>query len=451
MHHPGRAQQMGISMIHQELSIIPDLTILENIFLGQGRAMASNKKWTPWVNRREMARKVQDLASEFGITKKELWTPAGEFGALKKRAVEIVKALVVEPKILILDEPTSGLEEHEKELLFDHMRILQRRGVALIWVTHHLDEVFGLADTATIMRDGKSVSQTSLLGLNVNNLIALMFGVQAADLIEFSSTKSASLMPRGDNRDLSLQVAGLNCEGVLKNISFDLAKGEILGIAGLAGAGRTELMRALMGIDRIDSGSISVFGKIEKINYPEKAYKLGIAMIPEDRKVLGILPEFSIEKSISLSRLNTVVTGWFINSKKEKNLAEKYIAKFSIKTPNSRQKIRNLSGGNQQKVIISRCLNAEPRILIFDEPTQGVDISSKIEVHRLIRGLAADGTSVILIASELNELISLSDRILILREGAIVGEVESVSEKVTLEGYAKVEQEVLHKSSRIKV
>lgn len=449
--HPRRAQQLGITMINQELSIIPDLTILENIFLGQESTINGSKKRTPWVNRSEMAAKVEEIAGEFGITKKELWTPAGDFGALKKRAIEIVKALVVEPKILILDEPTSGLEEHERELLFDHMRSLKQRGVALIWVTHHLDEVFGLANTATIMRDGKSVIQTSLADLDINKLIALMFGVQAASLIEKANVNSGSTMNPGIHGELSLQVSGLNREGVLKNISFDLEQGEILGIAGLAGAGRTELMRALIGIDRIDSGSICVFGKIEKINHPEKAYKLGIAMIPEERKILGILPEFSIEKNISLSSLDKVITGWFLNNKKEKKLAEKYITKLSIKTPSSREKIRNLSGGNQQKVIISRCINASPRILIFDEPTQGIDISSKVEVHKLIRELKANGTSVILIASELSELIKLSDRIVILREGAIVGEVLSVPEKVNLEGHAKLEEEILHKSSATKV
>jgi ABC-type sugar transport system ATPase subunit len=448
---PRRAQELGISMIHQELSIIPDLSVLENIFLGQESLITQRKNWTPWVNRREMAKKVRSVATEFGITEDELWRPAGEFGALKKRSIEIVKALVVQPKILILDEPTSGLEEHEKELLFGHMRSLQRLGVALIWVTHHLDEVFGLADTATIMRDGRSIAQTSIEGLNLNDLISLMFGSQAAALIEQPKIGRTTGKTGSENRFKTLEVVGFKREGVLKDISFELWDGEILGIAGLAGAGRTELMRALMGIDKLDSGSINVFGKIEKIGHPEKAYELGIAMVPEDRKVLGILSEFSIEKSISISKLVNVLKSGWLSAKKEKELASNFISKFSIKTPNSREKIRNLSGGNQQKVIISRCLNSNPRILIFDEPTQGIDIASKVEVHKLIRELAAEGKSVIVIASELNELIRLSDRIIILREGSIVGELESVPEKIQINGYEVVEQDILHKSSRVNV
>jgi ABC-type sugar transport system ATPase subunit len=210
-------------------------------------------------------------------------------------------------------------------------------------------------------------------------------------------------------------------------------------------------MRALMGIDKLDSGSINIFGKIEKIGHPQKAYELGIAMVPEDRKILGILSEFSIEKSVSISKLVNVLKSGWLSAKKEKDLASEFISKFSIKTPNSREKIRNLSGGNQQKVIISRCLNTNPRILIFDEPTQGIDIASKVEVHKLIRELAAGGKSVIVIASELNELIRLSDRIIILREGSIVGEIESVPEKIQISGYEVVEQDILHQSSRVKV
>lgn len=448
---PRNAQELGISMIHQELSIIPDLSVLENIFLGQERLISKRKGWTPWVNRREMATKVLSLAMEFGITEDELWRPAGEFGALKKRSIEIVKALVVQPKILILDEPTSGLEENEKELLFGHMRNLQRIGVALIWVTHHLDEVFGLADTVTIMRDGKSVAHASIKGLNLNDLISLMFGTQAAALIEQPKIVRTAEKAKSQNQSKVLEVENFKRAGVLKDISFDLWEGEILGIAGLAGAGRTELMRALMGIDRLDSGSVSIFGKIEKVSHPEKAYELGLAMVPEDRKVLGILSEFSVEKSISISKLVNILKRGWLSAKQEKNLAAKYISQFSIKTPNSREKIRNLSGGNQQKVIISRCLNANPRILIFDEPTQGIDIASRVEVHKLIRKLATEKKSVIVIASELNELIRLSDRIIILREGSIVGEVESVPEKILVDGYELVEQDILHKSSRVNV
>ena len=449
--HPNRAQELGISMIHQELSIIPDLTVLENIFLGQQRGLNGSKNWTPWINRREIAKKVEALAEEFGISKKELWKPAGDFGALKKRAIEIVKALVVQPKILILDEPTSGLEEHEKELLFEHMRNLQRRGVALIWVTHHLDEVFGLADTATIMRDGKSVQRVPLEGLNVLKLIELIFGTEAAALIGKTPGAHGAGGALATSSKPSLEVDSLSREGVLRNISFKLFEGEILGIAGLAGAGRSELVRAIMGIDPIDTGSIKVSGELKKIGHPKKAYELGLAMIPEDRKVLGVLSEFSIEKSISISKLSVITKLGILNRKRESRIADEYIAKFSIKTPSATEKIRNLSGGNQQKVIISRCVNAAPNILIFDEPTQGVDVASKVEVHKLIRSLAESGKSIIVIASELSELIGLSDRVLILREGALVGEIEGLPAKVLAVGFEAMEREILHQSSKVQL
>lgn len=449
VNHPSRAQQLGISMIHQELSIIPDLTVLENIFLGQQRVLTKSQKWTPWINRRDLAKRVRDLTQTFGISENELWAPAAGLGSLKKRSIEIVKALVSDPKILILDEPTSGLEEHEKELLFEQMRTLQHRGVALVWVTHHLDEIFGLAAKATIMRDGKTVQEVSLEGLTVEKLIAFMFGSEAASLINKVETAHGAEEDQNQNSPVSLEVQGLSRQGVLKNISLKLHEGEILGIAGLAGAGRSELVRAIIGVDAIDSGTIQVGGVTRKINHPKKAYELGLAMIPEDRKILGILSEFSIEQNVTLAKLKKVTKLGFINRQREGKISDSFVAQLMIKTPNLKEKIRNLSGGNQQKVILSRCLNADPNILIFDEPTQGIDISSKIEVHKVIRNLAKNGKSIVVIASELNELIGLSDRVLVLREGALVGEITNIPAKVSKDGFAAIEREILHASSKV--
>jgi ABC-type multidrug transport system ATPase subunit len=262
-----------------------------------------------------------------------------------------------------------------------------------------------------------------------------MFGSQAAAFIEQPKVGRTAGKTDSENRFKTLEVVGFKREGVLKDISFDLWDGEILGIAGLAGAGRTELMRALMGIDKLDSGSINIFGKIEKIGHPQKAYELGIAMVPEDRKILGILSEFSIEKSVSISKLVNVLKSGWLSAKKEKDLASEFISKFSIKTPNSREKIRNLSGGNQQKVIISRCLNTNPRILIFDEPTRGVDVGAKAAVHNIIRALAQEGVAVLVISSDLPEVMALADRVLVMREGRQAGILdisEATQEKVNL-------------------
>lgn len=446
MESPRQAQRLGITAIHQELSTIPDLTVIENIFLGQENAFSAGTG--ALVNRRAIAKMVEGLAEEFGISRQDLWRPVGEFGALKKRAVEIVKALAVEPKILILDEPTSGLEDHEKTVLFEHMRSLQRRGVALIWVTHHLDEVFGLADVVTVLRDGHSIIRTLAAELTPRRLAGHMFGSEAAELID-------TVLPDTPDRANLLQappvlrVEHLSRAGVLRDISFELRAGEILGIAGLAGAGRTDLVSAIMGLDKVDGGRIYLAGKQRKIRHPRSAYKAGLAMVPEDRKQLGILSEFSVAKSISISRLGSVARGGFLNERAERRLAKTYIERLGIKTPSGQEKIRNLSGGNQQKVIISRCLNTQPRILIFDEPTQGIDVHAKVEVHNLIRELALDGKSVILIASEFSELISMSDRVLVLNRGSLVGEIDNVPHRVRVEGFDSVKSAIIEHSSRV--
>nr|WP_296064644.1 sugar ABC transporter ATP-binding protein [uncultured Actinoplanes sp.] len=445
--HPSEAQALGIGTIHQELSTVPDLTVLENISLGRERELTG--KGALLMNRRQIARRVQELAGEFGISRSELWRPVGEFGALKKRVIEIVKALAVPPELLILDEPTSGLEEHEKTLLFEHMRSLQRRGVALIWVTHHLDEVFGLADVVTVMRDGRTIARTETRDLTRRELAVQMFGGDAIELMESAETVTPPRRrPRDEHDRPRLRARNLTRHGVLRDISFDVEPGEILGIAGLAGAGRTELVRALMGLDKLHSGRIEIDGRPRRIGHPRVAYKAGLAMVPEDRKQLGILPDLSVAENISVSGLGSVTSAGVLRSRSERALADSYIRGLGIKTPGPAEPIRNLSGGNQQKAIIARCLNTEPSILIFDEPTQGIDVHAKAEVHRLIRDVVEKGTSVILIASEFAELISLCDRVIVLNRGALVGEIRDIPHRVATEGYDAVKHAIIDKASR---
>jgi ABC-type sugar transport system ATPase subunit len=443
--HPREAQKLGIVTIHQELSTVPDLTVLENILLGNETALTA--QGALFLHRRQMARRVQPLAAEFGITAAELWRPVAEFGALKRRAIEIVKALAAEPKILILDEPTSGLEDHEKSLLFEHMRGLQRRGVALIWVTHHLDELFGLADVATVMRDGRTVTTAAIATLDQGRLVSHMFGGEAAELLSIPGAveQPADDPVRGRPR---LRVTNVSRPGILRDISFDLYPGEVLGIAGLAGAGRTELVRALMGLDKISSGRIEVDGRVRRLSHPRRAYRAGLAMVPEDRKQMGILPEFSVAESISISRLGSVSVAGLLSGRKERLLADSYISTLGIKTPSPREKIRNLSGGNQQKAVIARCLNTRPAILIFDEPTQGIDVHAKAEVHRLIRELVDGGTSVLLVASEFSELISLSDRVIVMNRGSLVGEIPDIHRRVADQGIDAVKHLIIDRASR---
>lgn len=426
---PSDALDNGISTIHQELSLVPALTALDNIFLGReirSKSLGLNTK----LDRKSMTKKVQALALEFGLTEEDLKLPVGEFGALKQRVVEIVKALAFDAQIVILDEPTSGLEEEERLRLFVHMRNLRTRGISLLWVTHNLDELAGLADSATVFRDGRNVASVTMSESSVDELLGMMFGIAAR---EFGSNLGATpaLEEEAEAGEEVLRLTGVSRGIVLKDISLTARSGEILGISGLAGAGRTELARAIMGIDRITSGTVHLKGRPVRLRSSSAAYRRGLAMLPEDRKQLGIMPELTVAENISISRLAAVSKfGFLINPRKEASLAETYRRRLAIKTPDIKEQVRNLSGGNQQKVIVARCFNTNPSLLIFDEPTQGIDVSAKVEVHALIREFVANGGAAIVIASEVGELVELSHRVLIMKKGRLVGTVEGIAAAV---------------------
>lgn len=440
--NPRDAIKSGITTIYQELSLVPALTTLENIFLGR-EIIIERSGVKILLNRKKMKKEVIELAQVFGISKDELEIPISEFGALKKKVIEIVKALTFDTRILILDEPTSGLEEEERLHLFDHMRSLRGRGVGLIWVTHHLDELHGLADVATILRDGRTLKSLDLKKSTVEEITNLMFGIHSNEA--GLTTKSNS--SRTNEKIKKTEVLSLHevCRGsVLRDISFNLHAGEIIGISGLTGAGRTELARVIMGIDNRTAGTIFLKGKEVKFNSSASAYKAGIAMLPEDRKQLGIISGLSVAENISISNLQSVSKfGFIIRRKKERELAIKYKEILSIRTPSVNQKINNLSGGSQQKAIVARCLNSNPSVLIIDEPTQGVDVATKKEVHELIRDFISKGGAAIVIASEIQELLELSHKVLVLRKGSIVGKIENIQESTTKSRVAEIKGEVL--------
>ena len=440
--NPRDSINSGITTIYQELSLVPALTTIENIFLGRER-MKERLGTAVLLDRKKMKKEVIELAKLFGISKDELDIPITEFGALKKKAIEIVKALTFDTRILILDEPTSGLEEEERVHLFDHMRKLRSRGVGLIWVTHHLDELHGLADVATIFRDGRTLESLNLENSTVEEITNLMFGIDSNN----SSLKTRNNHSQKDKKSSGYEVLTLNRvsrTGVLRDISFSLHAGEVIGISGLAGAGRTELARVIMGLDNRTAGQIFLKGKEVKFNSSASAYKAGIAMLPEDRKQLGIISGLSVAENISISNLPSVSKFRFIISrKKERKLATKYKEILSIKTPSVNQKINNLSGGSQQKAIVARCLNTNPSVLIIDEPTQGVDVAAKIEVHGLIRDFISKGGAAIVIASEIQELLELSHKILILRNGFIVGRIENNADFTQKSQAVEIKTEIL--------
>lgn len=432
----------GISTIYQELSLVPALNALDNIFLG--RELRSKVFGIPLTtDRRKMENEVRDLALAFGVASNELRTPVSEFGALKKRSIEIVKALAFAPKLLVLDEPTSGLEVAEREVLFSYMRSLRERGVALLWVTHHLEELFGIADKATVFKDGRTVATVAMEDATVDKLLGLMFGTNIQEFGGGDPRKLAHLQSSAGDR-IVLSARNLKRGSVVRDVSFDVREGEIVGIAGLAGAGRTETVRTLMGLDRLGSGTVELDGRRLSLRNSRSAYRAGLAMLPEDRKQLGILSDLSVANNISISRLSTVATaGFWLSRRKELALAEDYRVKLGIKTPNVNVRIGNLSGGNQQKAIVARCLNSSPKLLIFDEPTQGIDISAKVDVHTLVRNYVTQGGSAILIASEIDELIELSHRIIVLKNGQIVGEFSDIPSAVEAGEFARVKSDIL--------
>lgn len=444
---PSDALSRGITTIHQELSLIPALSTLDNIFLGRElRRDVFGVKFI--LDRKSMEVRIRQLASEFGLTDEDLSLPVGDFGALKKRVVEIIKALAFEPKVLILDEPTSGLEDEERQNLFGHMKRLKGQGVSLIWVTHHLDELFGLADRATVFRDGSKVGTVDIEATDVDGLVSLMFGAEARVLGELGDSGVPEAAAPTHSGEEVLRLSGLTRTHVLRDISFSVSQGEIVGIAGLVGAGRTELARAIMGVDKINGGAVYLRGRKVRIRNSTHAYRQGLALLPEDRKQLGILPDLSIAENISISNLPSISAfSLFLSGRKEHKLAEGYRTRLAIRTSGVRQAIKNLSGGNQQKAIVARCLNSNPRVLIFDEPTQGIDVSAKVEVHDLIREYVAAGGAAIVVASEIEELLDLSHSVLVMKKGSIVGRVDGVVQALADDRFDELRHTILSLSA----
>jgi ABC-type sugar transport system ATPase subunit len=414
---PRQAQDLGISTIYQEQTLAPHLTVVENVFFGR------ELKRGPFLDERAMRRRVEALSGEFGLSKADLGLPTGSLGALKQHVVQILKALAFDARVVILDEPTSGLEDHERQMLFDHMMRMRERGVALLWVTHRLDELFGLADVITVLRDSRWVAHVTPADQTPDSLVRLMVG-RTRDLGESSSVHDGRVTSSGSEQVEVLRMHGVTRLPLLRDISLSVRQGEILGIAGIAGAGRTELARIILGADRPDSGEVSVRGRKVSIKNPQQATKLGISLVPEERKTQSILGTMSIEQNISISSLNTVSTGAIVlNNRKQRTAARRFVTDLGIRCSGVTQKIGTLSGGNQQKVIIARSLFSQPSLLIFDEPTQGIDVAAKTDIYRLIYDFVEKGGAAIVISSELPELVSLSDRIVVMREGRLAGEL----------------------------
>ncbi len=440
-----QAQKAGISTIYQEQALAPELSVVQNVFLGRELRRA----WGLLLDEKAMRRRVSALAQEFGLSNDDLDCPAGDLGALKQHVAQILKALAFDARIVIMDEPTSGLEDHERLSLFEQMRRLRDRGVGILWVTHRLDELAGLADVVTVLRDGQHVATVEDPDAETpESLVRLMVGRRAHSLGDVAGDGSTRTRWAGP-MDEVLRLEGVSRSPLVKEVDLTVRRGEVVGVAGIAGAGRTELARLILGADRLDSGQIHVRGSAAKIRNPRDAYRLGIALVPEERKTQAVLGEFTLTKNMTISDLRRVSRGRLvIDRRREQRVAESYIEKLGVRTPGAGARLKNLSGGNQQKVVIARCLFTEPALLIVDEPTQGIDVAAKTEVYRLIYDFVDNGGSAIVISSEMPELTRVSDRVVVMREGRIVGEVPGRASRTGTEGDNQMAEEIMTLAAR---
>jgi len=408
---PHAALKVGIGMVHQELLPFLDLSVAENVFMGQEPA----SRFLGWVRKDQLhvqaAQLLARLGASFPTRSRMRHLSVGE-----RQVVEIAKVLAHDSRVLILDEPTSALTDHEANRLFQIIRELKERGIGIVYISHKFDEVFKLADRITVLRDGRHVITRDAAGLRSSDLISLMVG---RDL--------ESVYPRLNSApgEPALQVCSLSKRDRFQEVSFEVRHGEVLGIAGLMGAGRTDVVNALYGLNPADSGVIRVRGASVRIRSPRDALKTGIGLVTEDRKQFGFVPRFGIKENLTLANLRSYSRAGFIQHRRETRIAEESIRSCGIKSISADQTVERLSGGNQQKVVIGRTLLTDPEILMLDEPTRGIDIAAKAEVHQIVRRLVEAGKAVLLVSSELQELLSLSHRILVMRTGAVVAELNA--------------------------
>jgi len=402
------AIKTGISMIHQELLPFPELSIAENIFMGN----EPTSRIPGWINKREMNKNAALLMNKLGA-KVDVTRAMKELSIAEMQMVEIAKAISNQSEIIIMDEPTSALSNREIAILFSIIEELKQQGIAIIYISHKMDEIFKISDTITVMRDGKHITTCEIAEIDQQKLISLIVGREINSIFDKKENTPGEVI---------LSVTELTGEK-FKDINFNLRRGEILGIAGLMGSGRTEIVNSIYGLEKIIKGTIFINGKKVKIRSPKDAIKNSIGLVSEDRKKYGLVLGSSVKHNISLSSLEKCKNGLFLNLKEENEIGNAQINKLNIKTSSSDQLVNYLSGGNQQKIVIAKVLLNDADIIIFDEPTRGIDIGAKSEIYKLMNQLTNEGKALILISSELPEILGLSDRILVIREGEIKAEL----------------------------
>ena len=405
---PRRAQELGIAMIHQELSLIPQMSVAQNIFLGREPLFAAGTL----VDTKTMLSNAQGILDQLGLDF-AVNALISDLSIAQRQMVEIAKAISIKSRVIILDEPTSALSERESIKLFSLMQSLREQGVTLIYISHRMEEIFDLSDRVAVMRDGQLVGVAPTKELNANSIVQMMVGRELKEFFPKTETQ------RGD---VALEVRNLRSGVHLKDATFTLYKGEIVGLAGLVGSGRTEIARVLFGADKNEGGEIRVAGQVVQIHSPQEAIRLGIGLVTEDRKAQGLFLGQSVRSNASVSLFERLSKFGFLLYGQIDQWMRGAIQQLNIRASNLDQRVGNLSGGNQQKVVIARWLAVNPQILILDEPTRGIDVSSKAEIHSLISELAAKGMAILMISSELPEILGISDRILVMREGQLMAE-----------------------------
>ena len=406
---PRQAQQIGIAIIMQELNLLPYLTVEENIWLGREPVTRLGV-----IDGRALRGRSQELLESLHGRLRPTDLIA-QLTVAQCQFVEIAKALSLHADLIIMDEPSSSLTEHELEYLFQVIRDLKRRGVAVIYISHRLNEVFEIADRVTVLKDGKLVGSRRIADVTRNDLVQMMVGRNLAETFP-----PRSLQPRA----VVLRVRGLSRRGVLHDLGLEVRAGEIVGLAGLVGAGRTEFARAIFGADPIDTGTIELAGKPVRIRSPHDAVRAGIVLIPEDRKREGLIQLLSIRKNIGLPNLDLFRRWGFVRRSRELAASRHWLGQLAIRASGVDQPVLSLSGGTQQKVVLAKWLVRDPRLLILDEPTRGIDVGTKAEIYRIMRQLADAGAAILMISSELPEILGMADRILVMHDGRLVAEFE---------------------------
>ncbi|MBF1014992.1 MAG: sugar ABC transporter ATP-binding protein, partial [Lachnospiraceae bacterium] len=407
---PAESEEAGISIVHQELNMMNDLTVAQNLFIGREEMNGF------LIDDKKMNEKASEL---FKVLKIDI-NPAEKIGNLtvgKQQMVEIAKAISSKAKVIIFDEPTAALTDSEIEELFKVIRDLKKQGTGMVYISHRMDEINVISDRVIVMRDGEYVGTLITKECSKDDIIKLMVGRTI-----LGEPKTASNVAK--DAPVVLKCEKLNRGKAVKDVSFELRKGEILGFSGLMGAGRTEVARLIFGADKKDSGKIFINGKEVTINTPEDAVAHGIGYLSEDRKRFGLIVDKSVEENTVISSLNDFVKGIFIDKAKSKEVSERYVESLKTKTPSVSQLVKKLSGGNQQKVVIAKWLVRNSDILIFDEPTRGIDVGAKSEIYALMESLAKEGKSIIMISSELPEVLRMSDRVIVMCEGRITGTLD---------------------------